>query len=94
LGAKAPTRKFSSTLMSGKIMRPSGTSTMPCSTRWLLRNAPISAPSKRMTPARATIRPAIVLSNVVLPAPLLPRSAVIEPGATSRETPCSTSTSP
>jgi hypothetical protein len=47
-----------------------------------------------MRPARARGRPQMVISRVVLPAPLEPISVAILPGATLRLMPCSTSISP
>src|SRR5947209_3145401 len=47
-----------------------------------------------MRPDAGRTRPLIVRSNVVLPAPLAPRTAVIVPGATCNETPSRARTAP
>jgi len=51
-------------------------------------------PSKRTSPANGTSTREIVLSVVLLPAPLAPSSATISPAATSSEMPRSASISP
>lgn len=56
--------------------------------------AVMSAPSKRMLPARGRMRPESTLFSVVLPTPFEPRTATISPGATPRSTPRSTSVTP
>src|SRR3954464_9710581 len=48
----------------------------------------ISLPPNRMVPPEARHRPMIVRRQVVLPAPLRPRSMVSEFGATLKSTPC------
>jgi len=51
-------------------------------------------PSNQISPLRARSRPDSALLSVVLPTPLLPSTATISPGATSRSMPRSTSVSP
>ena len=46
----------------------------------------MSLPSSSTRPARAGVRPVMVRSSVVLPAPLAPMTAVTDPFATSSDT--------
>jgi len=66
---------FSSTLRLPKIRRSSCTSCMPASAILWLFHPAISAPSSRTEPERGLTTPISVLSVVLLPAPLRPRSA-------------------
>ena len=50
----------------------------------------MSWPLKRMVPARGGVSPMIDRSVVVLPAPFRPRSTVISPAGTAKETSRST----
>src|SRR5205823_5625433 len=50
--------------------------------------------ASRTVPCRARTRPLSVRSNVVLPAPFAPSTAVIEPGSTCRSMPSSARTGP
>jgi hypothetical protein len=53
-----------------------------------------TAPSKQTSPALGARVPAQTLSIVVLPPPFGPSSAITDPAATSRLTPCTTSIGP
>ncbi len=53
-----------------------------------------SSPSSAIEPAVGATRPLIARSSVVLPAPLVPSTATVSPGATSRSSPNSTCTRP
>ena len=60
---------------------------------------PLSVPAtvrspNRTTPASGRMKPARILSSVVLPDPLAPRTAATVPEATSRSIPSSTRTGP
>src|SRR5437763_8728883 len=61
---------------------------MPRRARSGVSSACTSPPSKRIVPADARHKPMIVRRQVVLPAPLRPRSMVSEFGATAKSTPC------
>src|SRR5207249_4790008 len=92
--AKAPSSRFSCTVMPPKSRRPSGTSATPRSTiRWA-PSVRRSWPSQRMAPLRGRTRPATQFSRVLLPAPLGPSSATISPAPTESVTPKSMRTSP
>src|SRR5689334_6726267 len=54
----------------------------------------MSRPSSTIAPLVASCTPAIALSSVDLPAPLVPRSATISPSSTSKSTPNRTCTPP
>src|SRR5574341_2211915 len=73
---------FSRTVMGAKSCRPSGTSEQPRKTIRSGGSFPISRVSKRISPERALIRPEIVLSSVVFPAPFAPMIATISPART------------
>ncbi len=76
------------------MARPSATWLMPALTvQWAGRRA-IIAPSNAISPAVGRIRPEMVLSRVVLPAPLAPIRVTMRPSSTVRLTPCRTSISP
>src|SRR5688572_24375394 len=92
--AKAPSSRFSCTLMLPKRRRPSGTIAMPRSTITWACSRVRSSPSQRMVPARGGSSPAIAFSKVLLPAPLGPRRATISPAPTESETPKRAGTSP
>ncbi len=72
-----------------KIRRPSGAWLIPRRTRWWAATWVMSAPSNQMEPSRGCIRPLIVFSVVVLPAPFAPISVTISPGWTSMSIPLS-----
>ncbi len=82
--------RFSRTESERKMRRPCGTSAMPdCAIAYGGRPAS-GAPRKRMSPSRGGVRPATERMSVVLPMPLRPRIATIEPSRTSSDSPCST----
>src|SRR5438128_10041744 len=54
----------------------------------------MSRPSRRTDPLRGRTSPEMVRTRVVLPAPLAPRTVVIDESATVRDTPCSAITGP
>src|SRR5688572_32335137 len=60
---------------------------MPRRARAYVGTAPRSRPSKRTLPLPGFSSPITVLMSVVLPAPLRPMRPVIEPAASSSETP-------
>ena len=89
----APIRRFSQTVSSEKMPRPSGTCATP-------ERATDSGPAPRSrlpptitSPLRRTM-PETARSVVVLPAPFAPSSATISPSSTVKETPCSAATCP
>src|SRR3569832_378524 len=59
---------------------------MPRRIRSLERIRVMSSPPRRMLPWRASISPTSDFRNVVLTAPLAPRSSTVSPGRTSRST--------
>ena len=81
--------RFSSTVSLANTPRPSGTIEMPFDTSKSARVREISSPSKDTVPARGSIKPDMVRSVVVLPAPFEPISAMISPVSTSNDTPLS-----
>ena len=86
---KAPISRFSSTVIWGKICRPSGTC---ASFRVMILLGSVlrkSCPSKVTEPLAAFSSPVIVRSVVVFPAPLAPISETISPSFTVMETPFS-----
>ena len=74
--------RFSSTVSSAKIRRPSGTSETPPRAIVSGLRPTIEAPWTRMSPDRAGTRPTIVCSVVDLPAPFGPISPTISPAPT------------
>ena len=91
---KEPIRRFSRTVISGKIRRPSGTWTTPSSTTWCDSSLPRSFPSKVMVPDFGRTSRDTFFRVVDLPAPLAPSTVTISPWFTSRERPQSTWRSP
>src|SRR5579884_2976902 len=79
-------RRLSSTDSAGKRPRPSGTSEMPRRATRSPRMRVMSRPSNHTVPEDGRRRPPMVLSSVVLPAPLGPSRATISPASTSRLT--------
>src|SRR6266478_952765 len=79
--------RFSWTLMSRKISRPSGTCEMPSPTILSEPRRRIDWPRNKMSPLVAATMPEITLRVVLLPAPLAPRSATIVCSGTRRLTP-------
>ena len=89
LRVKAPSRRFSSEVMSAMMRRPSITWKMPRRTilsgSMPLMRSPSNTISPRVTsPSSVFSRPEIAFSVVDLPAPLAPSSATIAPFGTSR----------
>ena len=74
--------------------RPSATCSTPAATMRSGRAPPMSRPSSTILPAAGRSKPEIARSVVLLPAPLLPTSATIDPRATSSDTRSSTPTWP
>ncbi|WP_435155474.1 hypothetical protein [Amycolatopsis sacchari] len=74
--------------------RPSGTWAMPSRTRSSGARRVMSRPPNTTLPARRGRRPLITRRSVVLPAPLTPSTAVIDPRSTCKSTPCSARTGP
>ena len=85
--AKAPSSRFSSTLMRGKMCRPSGDCAMPSRTMRSVGSVLIAWPLKLTVPRRGRTVPRMVLSVVVLPAPLAPISVTISPRCTESDRP-------
>ena len=90
----APISRFSSTVMRGKIRRPSGDCAIPISATVWPGRPWISAPLKTIRPVRGGTIPEIERSVVDLPAPLAPMSVTISPSLTSSEMPLSASIEP
>ena len=80
----APICRFSSTVMRGKMRRPSATARCPAARSRASACCVMSRPSKTIVPARARGLPQMVIISVVLPAPLAPISVTISPGATCK----------
>ena len=88
----APSRRFSVTVSSTKVPRPSGTCAMPA--RAAASGPPLSA-SRRARSSRSGVTvPEIARSVVVLPAPFAPSTATTSPSPTVSETPRSACTGP
>ena len=87
-------RRFSSTVRSGKIRRPSGTRVMPLDTMFVGSLPVISSPSNSILPLFGFTRPAIERSVELLPAPLAPISVTMLPFGTSKEIPLTASMPP
>ena len=83
-------RRFSITVISGKIRRPSGTCTRPASTTWWGAILLMFWPSKVMVPEVGFTRREMFFRVVDLPAPLAPTTVTISPWLTSRSTSQST----
>ncbi len=95
LRVNAPSRRFSSEVMSATMRRPSITWKMPRRTILSGSMPLIRSPSNRMSPrvtspSSVFSRPEIAFSVVDLPAPLAPSKATIAPFGTSRLRPRST----
>ena len=79
LRVNAPSSRFSSTVISAKMRRPSGTCESPMRT---ISCAPVPAmffPSNSMLPLFGVISPEIVRRVVDLPAPFAPMRVTISP---------------
>ena len=90
----APIFRFSSTVMSGKIRRPSGTSVMPLDTIRLESMPVMSSSRKEIFPAEGFTSPAMARRVELLPAPLAPIRVTISPSGTSRLMPLTASIPP
>ncbi|MNC26997.1 hypothetical protein D3C75_751520 [compost metagenome] len=81
-----PISKFSSTVISGKMRRPSGACAMPPdATKWVDLWL-MSSPRNRICPPRMRGWPKIDINNVDFPAPFAPISATVSPSLTCNET--------
>ena len=90
----APTLRFSRTVRSGKMCRPSGTSVMPFFTMVVASRPVMLSPRKLIVPPEGFTSPAIVRSVELLPAPFAPMSVTISPSCTSKEMPLTASMPP
>src|SRR5258705_4223175 len=90
----APIVRFSRTVRRLKLRRPSGTCATPRATIACGGTSRSDRSWRVMAPRVGWSSPEIVLSVVVFPAPLLPRSVTISPCPTSRPTPLSARISP
>src|SRR6185312_984982 len=91
---KAPSSRFSATVMRENNWRPSGTSAKPrAALSWVVSRV-TSSPSKVTRPRHGVIVPAMARNIVVLPAPLAPTMAVSSPRPALSDTPHNTCTSP
>ena len=86
---KAPISRFSTTLIRGKSLRPSGAWAIPFLTILCGASCVMSSPWKVIFPLRGWLSPLIERSVVDLPAPFAPISVTISPSSTSSETPLS-----
>ncbi|MBV6517436.1 MAG: hypothetical protein HPKKFMNG_03165 [Planctomycetes bacterium] len=78
----APRSMFSATVRLGKMPRPSGAMTSPCRTSSCAGLREMSWPWYSTRPERGRSRPQMVLSVVVLPAPLQPMRVTTSPAWT------------
>src|SRR6476620_1972838 len=85
-----PSRMLSSTVVSGKTRCPCITSRTPCRATRSGAHPPIRVPPTVTLPLFGLISPDIVLSSVVLPAPLGPSSSTSCPASSSSDTSRST----
>ncbi len=90
----APSIRFSSTVSSGKRCRPSGTRLRPLATFSCGFSIVTSWPLNTIFPFQGLTIPIMLLSVVVLPAPLGPRTTTMLLSGTFRFTPQSTCISP
>ena len=79
-----PIRRFSTTVISGKMRRPSGTWTTPASTTWCDCIFSRSWPSNVIVPVVPDTMREMLRSVVDLPAPFEPTTVTISPFFTSR----------
>src|ERR1700716_3427631 len=89
-----PISRVSSVDSEANSFRPSGRSAMPRPTTRKAGRSPIGAPSNTIASRRAGIRPAMLLSSVLLPAPFAPMIATTRRGAAAIESPNSAWKSP
>ena len=90
----APTRRFSLTVRSAKIRRPSGTSVIPRETISVGFFPVMSSPRNRIFPPLGFTKPEMARSVELLPAPLAPINVTISPSGTSKEIPLTASIPP
>ena len=93
-GVRAPSMRFSRTVISGKRRRASGTWAIPSVTISCGARVWIGFPSYSTEPFRGLRREETVARVVVLPEPFAPMRATISPCFTSNETSQRTCTSP
>ncbi len=84
----AASTMFSRTVSRLKMPMFSGTKAMPLRAMRGVGWPVMSSPRKRTLPWVTVVRPMMVRSVVLLPAPLRPSSTVSSPAGTSRSTPC------
>ena len=82
---KAPISRFSTTVMRGKSLRPSGDCAIPSLTTLCAGSFVMSRPWNEIRPRRGWFSPLIDRSVVDLPAPFAPMSVTISPSRTSME---------
>jgi hypothetical protein len=90
----APSSRFSSIVITGKMCRPSGEWARPCSTIECAGMPLIRLPMNRISPETGCNNPEIVRNVVVLPAPLTPISETTSPSSTTRSMPLTASIFP
>ena len=78
--------RFSATVSSGKMRRPSGTWQIPRRTIRSGARPWMGRPSNRISPRRGGTMPLMAMSVVDLPAPLAPIRVTISPSSTRRLT--------
>ncbi len=86
---KAPSSRFSRTVMREKHLRPSGDWQMPRRTISCGGRNEISSSARRIEPVRGGVRPETERRVVDLPAPLEPIRVTHSPSSTFSETPFS-----
>ena len=94
LRLEAPILRFSLTVRSLKILRPSGTGAIPSLMMSRGLNEFSRWPSNSMSPALGVRRPDMAFWIVDLPAPFAPSRATMDPGSTSSEMPRRARTAP
>ena len=92
--ALVATVRFSSTVRPGNTRRPSGTWASPKRTRASTPSPARLRPSSRMSPWRGRMRPEMLRSSVVFPAPFAPSSATTSPARTLSSTALKATTGP
>ena len=86
---KAPISRFSTTVMRGNSLRPSGDWAIPSFTTSWAGKCVMSWPANVIVPRRGWFSPLIERSVVDLPAPFEPIRVTISPSCTSSEMPFS-----
>ena len=90
----APVRRFSSTVRSGKTLRPSGTWAIPFATMTSGGRPSMRSSSSRISPVESFSSPEIARSVVVFPAPFAPIRVAIPPLLTESDMPRTAATLP